>query len=101
MGGPGFEPKKSFSHWLPVVSLLLIILVLGTLISAFFAGGQGLDGLWLVVSMILLLARLIVIAFFFTPLFLAFIAIYFGYTLLIKKKQQPGKTQNQEQGSTD
>ena len=101
MSGPGFESKKSFSHWLPVVSLLLIILVLGTLISAFFAGGQGLDALWLVVSIVLLLASLIVIAFFFTPLFLAFIAIYFGYTLLIKKKPQPNSTRGPEQKPAD
>lgn len=66
--------------------------------SALYLGGQGIGALALAVGLILVLVRILVIALNFAPLILALISIYFGYTLLIKKKQPTPSIQGPEKG---
>ena len=99
MSGPGFQPRKGVSPWLPVGLLFWVILMLTIFVAFYLAGGQGLGGLSFGDALIYVLFRMLVIAFIFSPLFLAGFTIWLGYRFLIKKKlktvtnqvPQPGK----------
>ena len=96
MRSAGVSRKKGVSIQLFVGFLVGAGLMLTT-ISAVYLGGQGLGALALAVGLILILVRILFIALNFAPLILALISIYFGYTLLIKKKQQSTSTQRVEE----
>ncbi len=86
MGGPGFQPRKGVSPWLPVGLLLWVILMLTIFVAFYLAGGQGLGGLSFGDALIYVLLRMLAIALTLAPVLLAGLTVWLGYRFLIKKK---------------